>query len=99
MQGVYILWYKGEAPSKLNSLKLERKTRKDAVSQLESQFKSMEEFSSSSKQQFVKNLAPRMHNVDECYRKNKRKLIRDIQLLRESLDGNIPPVTTNDAEL
>ena len=39
-----------------------------------------------------------MYNVDESYKKNKPKLMRDVRLLRESLDGKIPPVTTNDAE-
>ena len=58
----------------------------------------MEQFSTNREHQFAKNLAPRMYNVDESYKKNKPKLMRDVRLLRESLDGKIPPVTTNDAE-
>ena len=83
---------------KLNSLKLERKKRKDAIGQLESQLKSMEQFSTSSEHQFVRNLMPRMYNADESYKKNKPKLMRDVRLLRDCLDGKIPPVTANDAE-
>ena len=84
--------------SELNSLKLQRKKRKDAVGHLESQLQSMEQFSTNSEHQFAKNLAPGMFNVDESYKKNKPKLIRDVRLLRESLYGKIPPGTTNDAE-
>lgn len=62
--------------SKLNSLKLQRKKRKDAVGHLESQLQSMEQFSTNSEHQFAKNLAPRMYNVDESYKKNKPKLMR-----------------------
>jgi hypothetical protein len=58
----------------------------------------MQEFSSSSEFQFVRNLTPRMYNVDPTYKTNKCKLMRDVRLLRESLDGKIPPVTSNDAE-
>ena len=83
---------------KLNSLKLQQKKRKDVVGHLESQLQSMEQFSTNSEHQFAKNLAPRMYNVDESYKKNKPKLMRDVRVLRESLDGKIPPVTTNDAE-
>ena len=60
--------------------------------------KSIQEFSSSSEFQFVKNLTPRMYNVDPTYKTNKCRLMRDVRLLRESLDGKIPPVTANDAE-
>ena len=39
-----------------------------------------------------------MYNVDRTYKTNKCRLMRDVPLLRESLDGKIPPVTANDAE-
>ncbi|KAJ7373340.1 hypothetical protein OS493_012932 [Desmophyllum pertusum] len=84
--------------SKLTSLKLERKKRKDAVGQLEGQLKSMEQFSTSSEHQFVKSVTPRMFSADESYKQNKPKLMRDVRLLRDCLEGKIPPVTANDAE-
>ena len=84
--------------SQLTSLKLERKKRKDAVDQLEGQLKSMEQFSTSSEYQFIKSVTPRMYQADESYKVNKTKLMRDVRLLRECLDGKIPPVTTNDSE-
>jgi hypothetical protein len=84
--------------SKLNALKLQRRKKENAILELESQIKSMQEFSSSSEFQFVRNLTPRMYNVDPTYKTNKCKLMRDVRLLHESLDGKIPPVTANDAE-
>ena len=84
--------------SKLNSLKLERRKKENAILDLEKQIKCMQEFSTSSEFQFVKNLTPRMYNIDPTYKTNKCKLMRDVRLLRESLDGRIPPVTANDAE-
>lgn len=84
--------------SHLTSLKLERKKRKDAVDQLEGQLKNMEQFSTSSEYQFIKSVTPRMYQADESYKVNKAKLMRDVRLLRECLDGKIPPVTTNDRE-
>ena len=47
--------------SKLNSLKVELKKKKAALKEIEAQIKSMEDFSSSSEFQFVKNLTPRMY--------------------------------------
>ena len=84
--------------SKLNSLKLERRKKENAILDIENQIKSMQEFSSSSEFQFVKNLTPRMYDVDPTYKTNKCRLMWDVRLLRESLDGKIPPVTANDAE-
>ena len=85
--------------SKLNALKLQRRKKENAILDLETQIKSMQEFSSSSSEfQFVRNLTPRMYNVNTTYKTNKCKLMRDVRLLRESLDGKIPPVTSNDAE-
>ena len=84
--------------SQLNALKLQQRKKENAILDLESQIKSMQEFSSSSEFQFVRNLTPRMYNVDPTYKTNKCKLMRDVCSLRESLDGKIPPVTANDAE-
>ena len=58
----------------------------------------MEQFSTSSEYQFIKSVTPRMYQADESYKVNKAKLMRDVRLLRECLDGKIPPVTTNDSE-
>lgn len=58
----------------------------------------MEQFSTSSEYQFIKSVTPRMHQADESYKVNKAKLMRDVRLLRECLDGKIPPVTTNNSE-
>ena len=58
----------------------------------------MEQFSTSSEFQFVKNLTPRLYKVDSTYKTNKPKLMRDVRILRECLDGKIPIVTTNDSE-
>ena len=84
--------------SQLTSLKLERKKRKDAVDQLEGQLNSMEQFSTSSECQSIKRVTPRMYQADESYKVNKAKLMRGVRLLRECLDGKVPPVTTNDSE-
>jgi len=58
----------------------------------------MEQFSSSSEFQFVKNLTPRMYTVDPSYKTEKARLMRDVRLMRESLEGKIPSQTTNDPE-
>jgi len=58
----------------------------------------MEQFSTNGKHQFAKNLASRMYYVDKSYKNNKPKFMRDLHLLSESLDGKIPPGTTNNAE-
>lgn len=84
--------------SKLNLLKSERKKKKDSINELEGQVKSMQQFSSSSEHQFIKNLTPRLYKVDENYKKNKPKLMRDVRLIRDYLGGKIPPETTNDEE-
>ena len=47
--------------SKLNSLKVELKKKKTTLKEIESQIKSMEDFSTSSEFSFVKNLTPRMY--------------------------------------
>ena len=84
--------------SKLNSLKVELKKKKATLKEIESQIKSMEEFSSSSEFSFVKNLTPRMYAANPEYKTNKAKLMRDVRILRTFLDGKIPCVTANDAE-
>jgi hypothetical protein len=46
----------------------------------------------------MKNLTPRMFEMDSSYKINKAKLLRDVRILRTALDGKIPNVTANDAE-
>ncbi len=58
----------------------------------------MEDFTSNNEFHFIKNLTPRLYAVDPTYRTNKPKLMRDVRLLRKSLDGKIPPVSANDPE-
>lgn len=41
---------------------------------------------------------PRMYAADLSYKTNKPKLLRDVRLLRNFLDGKIPPITGNDGE-
>lgn len=84
--------------AKLSSLKMEKKKKLNAITEIETQVKSMEQFSSSSEHQFIKCLMPRMIEVDASYKLNKAKLMRDVRLLRDYFDGNIPPKTTNDPE-
>ena len=84
--------------SKLNSLKVELKKKKTTLKEIESQIKSMEDFSTSSEFSFVKNLTPRMYAANPAYKTNKAKLMRDVRILRTFLDGKIPCVTANDTE-
>ena len=84
--------------SKLNSLKVELKKKKATLKEIESQMKSMEDFSTSSEFSFVKNLTPRMYAANPAYKTNKAKLMRDVHALRTFLDGKIPCVTANDSE-
>lgn len=58
----------------------------------------MEDFSSNNEYHSIKNLTPRLYAVDPSYKTNKPKLMRDVRLLRDTLDGKIPPVSTNDPE-
>ena len=41
---------------------------------------------------------PRMIKVDQSYKLNKQKLLRDIRILKKFYNGKIPAETTNDAE-
>ena len=82
--------------SKLNSLELEQRNKETTISEMESRAMSMEQFSSSGEFQFVKNLTTRMYAVDSTYKRDKARLMRDVRLMRESLEGKIPPQTTND---
>ncbi|XP_028412560.1 mediator of RNA polymerase II transcription subunit 19-B-like [Dendronephthya gigantea] len=58
----------------------------------------MEDFTSNSEYHFIKNLTPRLYKLDQSYKLNKPKLMRDIRMLRKCLDGKIPPVSVNDPE-
>ena len=84
--------------SKLNSLKVELKKKKTTLKEIESQIKSMEDFSTSSEFSFVKNLTPRMYGANPAYKTNKAKLMRDVRILRTFLDGKIPCVTADHTE-
>jgi hypothetical protein len=84
--------------SRLNSLKSDLKRKNNTIKELEEQIRSMNDFSSNSEYHFIKNLIPRLHEVDKGYKINKPKLMRDIRMLRKWLDGKIPPVTSNDPE-
>ena len=59
---------------------------------------SVENFSSKSEYQFIKNLTPRMYAMDSSYKLNKAKLMRDVRILRTATDRQIPEVTSNDSE-
>ena len=50
--------------------------REKTVGHLESHLQSMEQFSTNSKHQFAKNLAPTMYYVDKSYKNNKPKFMR-----------------------
>ena len=58
----------------------------------------MQDFTSNNEHHFIKNLTPRLYKVDNGYKLNKPKLMRDIRIMRKCLDGKIPPVTVNDSE-
>ena len=83
---------------KLNAMKLELSKRTAALKELENQASSVENFSSKSEYQFIKNLTPRMYGMDASYKLNKAKLMRDVRILRTATDGRIPEVTSNDTE-
>lgn len=82
----------------LNVLKTDLRKKKASVKDLQAQITSMEDFSKTSEFDFMKNLTPRLYAIDPSYKTNKGKLMRDCRLLRDLLDGKIPPVTANDAE-
>lgn len=82
----------------LSCLKTDLRGKANTVKELESQIQSMEDFTSNSEYHFIKNLTPRLYKVDQSYKLNKPKLMRDIRMLRKWLDGKIPPNTVNDSE-
>ena len=84
--------------SRLNNLKSDLKRKSSTIKELEEQIRSMNDFSSNSEYHFIKNLIPRLYEVDKGYKMNKPKLMRDIRMLRKCLDGKIPPMTSNDPE-
>ena len=60
--------------------------------------KAMEDFSSKNEFHFIKNLTPRLCAVDPSYKTNKPKLMRDVHMMRNFLDGKIPKVCADDPE-
>ena len=84
--------------NKLNTLKVDLKRKKKEIQELENQAKAMEDFSSNNEFHFIKNLIPRLYSVDPSYKTNKPKLMRDVRMLRNFLDGKIPPVCSDDPE-
>lgn len=83
---------------KLNAMKLELNKRTAALKEMENQVSSVENFSSKSEYQFIKNLTSRMYAMDSSYKLNKAKLMRDVRILRTATDGQIPAITSNDSE-
>ena len=87
--------------SRLNGLKTDLRRKASELwvsSELETQIQSMQDFTSNNEHHFIKNLTPRLYKVDNGYKLNKPKLMRDIRIMRKCLDGKIPPVTVNDSE-
>lgn len=58
----------------------------------------MEDFTTNNDYHFVKALTPRLFAADPSYKLNKPKLMRDVRLLKQYMDGKIPDVTSNDPE-
>ena len=84
--------------NKLNSLKVDLKRKQKEIHELENQAKAMEDFSSNNEFHFIKNLTPRLYAVDPSYKTNKPKLMRDVRMLRNFLDGKVPKVCADDPE-
>lgn len=84
--------------NKLNTLKVDLKRKQKEIQELENQAKAMEDFSSNNKFHFIKNLTPRLYAVDPSYKTNKPKLMRDVRMLQNFLDGKIPPECSDDPE-
>lgn len=84
--------------NKLNSHKTELRKKKKTIDELEAQLKSMEDFTTNNDYHFVKALTPRLYAADPSYKLNKPKLMRDVRLLKQYMDGKIPDVTSNDPE-
>jgi len=87
-----------EYQNQINCLKSDIKKKKQLVDKLEQQVKSMQDFTAHNEYHFIKNLTPRLQAADTRYKLNRVKLLRDIRMLRKFLDGQIPEVTSNDAE-
>ncbi len=81
-----------------NQVKISIKKTKDKIQNLENQLNSIKDFETQSEHQFIKNLKPRLIDMNKSYEQNKVLLMRHLRLLRTELKGNIPPVTCNDAE-
>jgi len=86
-----------EYQTQVNGLQAELKKKREAITKIEQQIQSMENFTSHSEYHFSKNLTPRLLEVDKTYNINRVKLMRDIRMLRKFCDGKIPEVTSDDA--
>ena len=84
--------------SEMNKLKAIIKKKRDEIKELQEQLTGLKNFISQSEHQFIKALTPRMIKVDQSYKLNKQKLLRDIRILKKFYNGKIPAETTNDAE-
>ena len=84
--------------NKLNTLKVDLKRKQKEIQELENQAKAMKDFSSNNEFHFIKNLTPRLYAVDPSYKTNKPKLMRDVRMLQNFLDGKILPVCSDDPE-
>ena len=84
--------------NRLNSMTQDLRKKNKDVEELENQLKTMMDFSSNNEYHFIKNLTPRLYAVDSTYKTNKPKLMRDLRIIRQFLDGRIPQVTANDPE-
>ena len=82
----------------MNKLKATIKKKRDEIKGLQEQLTGLKNFISQSEHQFIKALTPRMIKVDQSYKLNKQKLLRDVRILRKFYNGKIPAETTNDAE-
>ena len=84
--------------NKLSTLMVDLKRKQKEIQELENQAKAMEDFSSNKEFYFIKNLTPRLYSVDPLYKTNKPKLMRDVHMLQNFLNGKIPPVCSDNRE-
>lgn len=84
--------------NKLSTLMVDLKRKQKEIQDLENQAKAMEDFSSNNEFHFIKNLTPHSYSVDPLYKTNKPKLMRDVHMLCNFLNGKIPPVCSDDWE-
>ena len=69
----------------MNKFKATIKKKRDEIKGLQEQLTGLKNFISQSEHQFIKALTPRMIKVDQSYKLNKQKLLRDIRILKKVL--------------